>query len=421
MKLGRTLVLSATILVLIFINYYLLKEQSPPQRSAQEESKYTERNVFRIEILSKASHIVLGKDKNNNWKMIEPFSWPVNGFAVEEFFQILRQNPTTSQFSIIKLSKIGQRIIIPNPPSTSTDSLSKKHLDKIIDSGLLFWCQQKICPLNLDEIVRLELKFHETEQQFSLSKKNSIWKFEQPIKIEADTPSIQKIMEWITNLEVLPLTEDEFLFNFFPHRDKDIPNSFVREPYLTITWIDNHRKKFSIICGHFRENNSTKALHYAWLEGHPALFPIPWDEDLDHPLQSLCMQSLFLEIKSITFSFGQQKLFLSCNESGEWSVLKFFGETLQSLENFDVKSLLLFLSLVKPLDVIPRSMISDTTPREKFFLEINGTLKFEALMEENTAYLLPMDKNYAIIINGDLLQKLFKILRGNDNRDIGLP
>jgi hypothetical protein len=311
------------------------------------------------------------------------------------------------------LSKKGHRKIIQNSSHTFADSLSNKHLDGIVNSGLLFWCQQKICPLNADEIVRLEFKFHETEQQFSLSRKHSIWKFEQPIEIEADGPSIQKIMEWIANLEVLPLGEDEFRTKFFPNQGGGTFLSFEREPYLTLTWIDNHQKKFTIICGRFRENNSPKVLHYAWLEGHSALFPIPWDEGLDHPLQSLCVRSLFLGIESITFSFEGKKLFLSCNESGEWSVLKFSEGTLQSLENFDVKSLLLFLSLVKPLDVMPRSAIADTSSKEKLSLEINGSLKFEAFMEENISYLLPMDKNYAISINGDLFQKLFKILQGS--------
>jgi hypothetical protein len=194
----------------------------------------------------------------------------------------------------------------------------------------------------------------------------------------------------------------------------DISENFFKESHVTIALADGRQRKFSVSCSeYFREDKGEKTVRYAWVGDRGALFEMPWNGEWDWPLQVLCAQSLFPEVRSVMFSHAQKKLFLSRNESGEWSVLKFSKKSplLQSLEHFDTPALLLLFSLLQPLDVVSKTEIMDAISEEKLFFEVNGALKFEAFFSENEAYLLPAHKNYAIRIDGDLLRKLLKIMR----------
>jgi hypothetical protein len=144
-------------------------------------------------------------------------------------------------------------------------------------------------------------------------------------------------------------------------------------------------------------------------------------------LRSLSTQSLFPKVQSITLSRGKQKLFLSCNESGEWSKLKFSQEsqTLRSLKKFDTAALLALLDSVRPLDVIPRAQMGNPMARETLSLEINGISRFEimgiGLLDTGaSAYLLPQEKHYGVVVSGDFLEKLLAIMEeiSQDNLDL---
>jgi hypothetical protein len=430
-KLWRTLLLGSTIFILTLINARLLRQRDFfPELGGLEDldsDTYSEHNVFKVEIQWPEGSILLKKEKK--WKMIQPFPWPVNPFAVQEFFQILERNPTIPPGMNITLSKKnGQKMMAYSPNSSKdTTEVSVRHpLEMIMKQNIHFWCQQKLCPLNPHEINSLSLTFHEKEQKFLLVKRDDLWSFTHPFGIEANAFAVQEILDWIGNLEVVPDVGSKFFQNI-PRQGKDTDESLSskgepsplnseslsKKPYLTITLTDNRHQYFTMICNYLIENQRKKPRYYAWLNNHDALFWIPLIEALDRPFQSLCSQFFFPEIKSAIFSYKQQKLFLSCNESGEWSAFNFskLSQSLQPLEHFDIQTMLLYLSLMKPLDIIARSKIPDTISGEKFLLEINGALKFEFFNEENIAYLLPIDKNYAVMIAGHLFKKIFEVIK----------
>jgi hypothetical protein len=422
--LGRTGLLGGIILLFIYIDSHFWRMETASEGAAKCKNswkKYGEHNVFRIEIRGGNVALAIEKSGNNVWEMVEPFRWPVNPFAVRKFFQTLEQNPHISPAYTLKLSKKNQTKTLSGT-ACGIDPLAKKSsdkeecLDKIIALGPQFWCQRSICPLKSSEIVSFSLTFLGKNREFLLSQKNAAWYFERPIEIEAGTSAVQKILDWITNLDVSPQTKNEAMKNISKNEEKsiDILEKFLEESYVTFVLVDGRKRRFSISCSeYFREDNGAKIVRYAWFEDHGALFEVPWNGEWDRPLQALCAQSLFPEVQSVTFSHAQKKLFLSRNESGEWNVLKFSDESplLQSLEHFDTPALLLLFSLLQPLDAVSKTEIADAISAEKLFFEVNGALKFEAFFSENAAYLLPARKNYAIRINGDLLQKLLKIMR----------
>jgi hypothetical protein len=378
--------------------------------SRYRTNKYHEGNVTKIEIQSSLYRIVIEKKKNNDWKMMEPFTWPVNPFSVQKFFQILRQNIDIPVGNIITFHRKGgsKQTIYSNHISPNT--ISKEN--EPIYSNTAFWCLQKICPMDPKKITHLNLTLHETYQNFFFSKKESTWHFEKPIRVMANTNSLQNFLEWVTHLEVLPLGETEFRTQFESQNTITYPDNF-RKPYLTMTLIDEHQKSFRMTWGYSKDKISSEVHYYAWLDNHPALFQIPWNELLDHPLQSLCNQSVFPKIQSISVANKSQKLFLVCDESGKWNALKFSEspQSFQSLNDFDIKSLLFLFSLAKPVNVIDSSVISPETSEANLCLEINGTVKFELLRIGDTAYVLSGDKHYAIIIDLNLFQKLFESIQ----------
>jgi hypothetical protein len=415
-KLRHTGFLVGVVLILIYIDCYFLREKNFPdatvkQRNALEE--YGEHNVFKIEIQSKNAYMVIEKNGNNNWKMAEPFAWPVNPFAVRKFFQILKQNPDLSAGYTLKLSKKGQTKTLIGA-GTMVDPSAEECLAGIMNLGTSFWCQRSICPFKSSEIIRCTLVFHGQDREFLFSKSNATWNFERPIEIEADESTVQKFLEWMIHLEIFPQTKDMAMENMAKNKKDGDPENFFQNPYVTIALVDGRQRKFTMICGeYYRRDEGAKIVRYAWLEDCSAVFEIPWSGEWDHPLQALCTQSLFPKVQSVTFAHDQKKLFLSRNEAGDWNILKFSNEfpLLQSLENFDIRSLLLLFSLAQPLDVVTKAVISNVAAAERLFLEVNGMLKFEAFFSEDMAYLVPMHKNYAIRIDADLLQKLFKIIR----------
>jgi hypothetical protein len=422
--LGRTGLLSGIVLLFIYINghFWWAKTASDGvAKRGDSREKYGEHNVFRIEIRGKNVALAIEKRGNNTWEMVEPFRWPVNPFAVRKFFQILEQNPRISPEYVLKLSKKNQTKTLGGA-ACGIDPLAKECLgteeclDKIVALGSQFWCQRSICPLKSSEIASFSLTFPGKNREFLLSKKNAAWYFERPIEIEADASAVQKILDWIANLDVSPQTKNEAMENILKNEKKciDISENFSKEPYVTIALADGRQGRFSVSCSeYFREDKGAKIVRYAWLGNYGALFEMPWNGEWDRPLQALCAQSLFPEVQSVAFFHAQKKLFLSRKESGEWNALKFSDESplLQSLEHFDTPALLLLFSLLQPVDAVSKAEIIDAVSEEKLLLEVNGALKFEAFFSGNAAYLLPIHKNYAIRIDGDLLQKLLKIMR----------
>jgi hypothetical protein len=418
-RLLLTTILFAILFVLGFISYphFLLKKDlSLDETDPGQRISYGEHNVCSIEIRSKNGNIMLEKKRKNNWQMIQPFSWPVNLFAVQRFFQILGEDPDFSSGDriILHLRDSTEKVFEGNPEGKATPSL--QNLDEMLREGIGFWCQRKIFPFNADTIESLSFTFHEPKQYFSLTRNNGHWNFSQPMEIGADEPSLHEFLQWMTSLEVFPMEEDYFFAQFLGE-EKGVAfadHTFHRLPHLTLTVVDEQQRKRNVTYGRFRKKGSGKTVFYGWLNDGGALFPVPWNEVLDHPLRFLSTRSLFPEIKSLTIAHGEQKLFLSCNESGEWSSFQFSqkSQNLRSLENFDVPALLSFFSAVKPLDVIPVGEISDPMPREKISLEINGTSRFEVLEMEEEIYLIPAKKHYAIVIARDFFEKLSSIMRG---------
>ncbi|MDR1303515.1 MAG: hypothetical protein LBJ81_02745 [Puniceicoccales bacterium] len=426
--LGRTGLLGGIVLLFIYVDSHFWRGKTAfggVKKCENSCEKYGEHSVFRIEIRGEKVALAIEKNGNNTWEMVEPFAWPVNPFAVRKFFQILGQNPRMSPKYTLKLSKKNQTKTfggtIRGLNSLAEEcSGTEEDLDEIIALGPQFWCQRSICPLKSNEIATFSLTFPGKNREFLLAKKNATWYFERPIEIEADASAVQKILEWIANFDVSPQTKAEAMENLSKNGEKnkkkciDISENFFKKPHVTIALVDERKRRFSVSCSeYFREDKGAKIVRYAWLEGHGALFEVPWNGEWDRPLQALCAQSLFPEVQSVTFSLAQKKLFLSRNESGEWNVLKFSDESplFQALEHFDTPALLLLFSLLQPLDAVSKTEMADAVSAEKLFLEVNGALKFEAFFSGNAAYLLPAHKNYAIRIDEDILQKFLKIMR----------
>jgi hypothetical protein len=406
MKWLQTLVLILIILLLGVFHWRLFRVADPDE--AEELSLNVlglEQKIRKICIIFQDERIEIEKGDHNGWQLVEHFHWAVNPFAVKEFFQAFSEEKVLPEHTVIIFErKDGTQMVFSN--TEGDDYFCETTLMRILRQGVCFWCERSICPLKLWEIGQFDLIFHQTQQKFSFVKKGNRWEFLSPVAIGADDREVEKFLGRIIAWEV------------FPFRDKNLPKDSykTREEKnleITITICDIRQQQLSI---HLKkrvfDSVSRKDVYLGYLSGSDAYFFVPQDDVFEHPLQSLCCRSLFPEIHSVALRYRGEKLFLSRNEAGKWNAFKLQEKetVLHLLENFDEKIILLHLSLIRPLDVREKSTFDAEWDGEKLILEINETLKFELGMINDEAYLVPVDKNYALRIENSSVQKLIEIL-----------
>ncbi|MDR3317280.1 MAG: hypothetical protein LBS71_00540 [Puniceicoccales bacterium] len=400
MKWMRTFILLSTILVLWLIDWHLLRRPNDI-KNTQTES-YKENNIQKIFIKRNGEMIILEKDICRTWQLTQPFHWPVNPFAIKKFFQALILEKTLPSDVTITLEKNNQTKITLKNTGEEDENFRETTLSQFLKQGIAFWCTRKVCPLKSLEISQIDFMFHMTQQKFSLIKKENRWEFFVPFAVEADSINMQKFLEYIVNLETIPVRND------------DLQSESERiKCEITLTLRDDQQRSFNLnLKKKIFDSIAQSNVYLAEIPNNNAHFFVPLNEILEHPWQSLCNQSLFSEIHSVSLDYQQKKLFLSRNESNQWGVFKFSNSSasLQLLEKFDEKSLLLYLSLMRPLDVVEKSTLNLEWMDDKLILEVNKILKFEIKLSKDATYLFPMDKNYAIKIEDNLMKKLIEIL-----------
>jgi hypothetical protein len=409
----HTLALIFTILGLWIFSWRLWQHSNLPTRAIHGSELLGERNIRKIFIKFKQKTIVVEKKSHRNWQLTRPFHWPVNFFALEKFFQTLAFEKEIPPGTEIILEKNDGTAVNLKANGKKNGLFYETALSKILKQWMAFWCERRLCLQKLSEINQIDLVFHRTQQKFSLQKKGDRWEFLNPIAIEADNGEVQKFLEHITAWEVVPFGSENLRKNSKNGASLNDAIAEAKNFEMTVT-IGDIRQRQS--CIHLKkkifDTVSKRDVHLGCLSDGGAHFFVPLNDVFDHPLQSLCHQSLFPEIHSVALSYHGEKLFLSRNEAGEWNAFKLLEKetTLRLLENFDEKIVLLYLSLIRPLDVVEKPALGMEWDGEKLILEINETLKFELGIIKNEVYLVYADKNYAIKIDHDLMPKLIEIL-----------
>ncbi|MDR1591151.1 MAG: hypothetical protein LBR92_04145 [Puniceicoccales bacterium] len=412
MKWGHTLTLIFIILVLCVLNWQLFRTaRSPNGETLVNDTFSLEQKIRKICIIFREERIEIEKNDHNGWQLTEHFHWAVNPFAVKEFFRAFFAEKVLPENTIIILErKDGTQTTFMSDDSEADDHFRETELMRILKQGISFWCEGNLCPLKLWEIAQIDLIFHQTQQKFSLVKKGNRWEFLNPIAIEADNEEVEKFLKHIIAWEVSPFRDKNLQNNNNSAVDSEATMENIE---ITMTLCDIRQHQLSV---HLKkkvfDSNSKRDVYLGYLSGNDAYFFVPLNDVFDHPLQSLCHRSLFPEIHSVALRYREKKLFLSRNESRKWSAFKLQEKetALQLLENFDEKNILLHLSLIRPLDVREKSALDAEWDDGKLILEINETLKFELGIIKNEAYLVPIDKHYALRIENNSVKKLVEIL-----------
>jgi hypothetical protein len=408
-----TLVLAFAALLLWIFSWRLWRHSNLPAKAFCGSELCGERNVRKIFIRFKQEAIAIEKKSHRTWQLTQPFHWPVNLFALEKFFKTLAFEKAIPSKAEIILEKSDGTTLTLRAKERDGGLFFETALSKILKQGVAFWCERRLFLQKPSEINQIDLIFHQTQQKFSLQRKGERWEFLNPIAIEADNEVVQKFLEHITAWEVAPF------------RDKNLPKNNKNSGDSKDAIVELKNFEMTVIIGDVRQRQlrihlkrkvfdtvSQRDVYLGCLSDGEAYFFAPLNDTFDHPLQSLCHQSLFPEIHSVALSYRGRKLFLSRNEAGEWNAFKLLERetALHLLENFDEKVVLLYLSLIRPLDVMEKSALGMEWDSEKLILEINETLKFELGVVKNEAYLVPVDKNYALKIENNPMAKLIEIL-----------
>ncbi|MDR1906894.1 MAG: DUF4340 domain-containing protein [Puniceicoccales bacterium] len=413
MKWVHTLGLIFAILGLWIFNWKLFQHSKFSAETYEGRELYNERNIRKISIKFKRETIVIEKRPHHIWQLTQPFNWPVNPFALEKFFKTLAFEKEIPSKAKIELEKSDGTVVTLKANEKESNFFQGEVLSKILEQGVAFWYEQRLYLQKPSEIGQIDFIFHRTQQKFSLVKKKNRWEFLSPIAIEADAGEVQNFLEHIITWEVSPFKDKSLQKDRNGRANSESTVSTLKNFEITMTLCDIRQRRLSI---HLKkkvfDTISQKDVYLACLDGGEAYFFVPLNEVFEHPLQSLCHQSLFPEIHSVALSYRGKKLFLSCNEAGKWSTFKLLEKetALQLLENFDEKIVLLCLSLIRPLNVLEKSTLNEAKDGEKLILEINETLKFELRIVKNEVYLVPSGKNYAIKIENNSMPKLIEIL-----------
>ncbi|MDR1366694.1 MAG: DUF4340 domain-containing protein [Puniceicoccales bacterium] len=409
----RTLVLLFVVLGLWIFNWKLWQHLDFPAKTVSDGALYGERNIQKISIKFKQKTIIIEKKPHHTWYLTQPFHWPANPFALGKFFRILAFEKELPPKVEIVLEKSDGTEVTLRASERGSNVFRETGLLKILKQGIVFWCEQRLCLQKLSEIDQVDIILHRTQQKFSLVKNGNRWEFLSPIAIEADDDAVQKFLEYVISREVSPFIGKNSQKDSNGHVDFESMVAEKKNFEITMTISDIRRQR---LCVYLKkkvfDSVSQRDVYLGCLRDGEAYFFVSPNEVFDHPLQSLCHRSLFPEIHSVALSYRGEKLFLSCDEAGKWNAFKLSEKetVLRLLENFDEKAVLLYLSLIRPLNVSEKSTLGSEWDGEKLILEINETLKFELGIMKNETYLVPDDKHYAIKIDHNLMPKLIEFL-----------
>ncbi|MDR0418281.1 MAG: DUF4340 domain-containing protein [Puniceicoccales bacterium] len=413
MKWMHTLVLLFVVFGLWIFNWKLWRYLDFASQTVSDGELYRERSIQKISITFKQKTIVIEKKPHHTWYLTQPFHWPANPFALGKFFQILAFEKELPPKAEIVLEKPDGTEVTFRSNEKKSNIFCETGLLKILKQGIAFWCEQRLCLQKLSEIDQIDMILHRTQQKFSLIKNGSRWEFLSPIAIEADGDAVQKFLEYVVSMEVSPFIGKNSLKDSSDRINFESTMAEKKNFEITMTIGDIRRQQ---LCVYLKKKVfdavSQRDVYLGCLGDGKAYFFIPPNEVFDHPLQSLCHRSLFPEIHSVALSYRGEKLFLSCDEAGKWNAFKLSEKetVLRLLENFDEKAILLYLLLIRPLDVIEKSTLGSEWDGEKLVLEINETLKFELGIMKNETYLISDDKHYAVKIDRNLMPKLVEFL-----------
>ncbi|MBN1403283.1 MAG: DUF4340 domain-containing protein [Opitutales bacterium] len=293
-------------------------------------------------------HWVLRR-QGQNWRMEKPQQWPVNRFAVEQILDQLRFLRMETSFPVSDIGRNGSTLAdygLENPSITLT--LGDADAETVIRIGAPTKMGGRLYLLSPDEqrvfitdreILRsllVEIDSLRNTQVFNLpaytvsslsiqrtdggrvrlAKRGSVWEFESPIRVGADSGAVESLLAELTELKL-----KDFV-------NQDPAAQGLLSPRMRIG-IEAADQRQSLLIGAAH----SEGLVYAKLEDSPEVFTVSSAlPDRLVQAQEALRERRFnsfdkAKLGEIHIAMGSQSATLQKLETGEWQVLRQSGES----------------------------------------------------------------------------------------------